>query len=98
MQHRAGAGELAHQPSGAARVIEVHVGQQDVVDGVAGDAELGERRQQIRHRVVGADVDEGGASRVFDEVRRRVARIQILGIDRADAVRVAVDRRLDGSV
>ena len=86
---RARVGQLLQQQPGAAGVIQVHVGQEDVVDRAARDAELGERRQQVRHRVVRADVDEGGAPAVHDDVRGGVARVQVLGVDGGDAVRVA---------
>ncbi len=98
MQQRARLRQLAHQQPGAAGVIEVHVGEQQVVDRLTGDAELGECAEQQGDRRVGPDVDECRAAFIHDEVRGGVSRVQVLGVDGTDAVGVSVDARLQGNV
>ena len=51
--------ELLHQAACAARVIQVYVGQDDVLNMVAWHAELGEGGQGAGHRGVDAGVDDG---------------------------------------
>ena len=98
MQYGTGVGERPHQCAGAASVIQVHVGQQQVVDRLGRDAELGERGEQVRHREVSADIDERGATGILDDVCGGVTAVQVLGVDRGDAVRVAMEIGLHRNV
>ena len=98
MQHRHGVGELLHQPPRPARMVQVHVRQQHVVDRRACDAKFRERRQQVGDGSVGAHIDEGRATAILDDVRGGVPGIEVLGIDGADAVRVSIQSRLQGNV
>jgi hypothetical protein len=61
VHHRGGARQFAHQRTGAAGMVEVHVREEQVFDRVALDAELGQRREYQRNRGVRAGVDDGGA-------------------------------------
>ena len=90
--------ELAQQRTGPARVVQVHVRQQQVVHRAARDAELIQRRQQIGHGEVGADIDEGGAPAIHDQVCGRVSRVQVLGIDGGDAIGMMIETWLHGNV
>jgi hypothetical protein len=94
MRHRArvrhGAGDrqgLHEQPS-AARVIEVHVGNEHDVHRRRLEAESPERREHERDRVIGAGVDHGDATVALDQVHGGIARLHVLGVDRGDAARV----------
>ena len=98
MQQRLRVRQLAHQGAGAAGVVEMHVRQQQVVDGCARHAELVERGEQVRYRVVGADIDERRAPGVDDDMRRGVTCVQVFDIDRGDAVRMPVQSRRHGNI
>src|SRR5437667_59903 len=98
MQQRPRVGELLHQAPRAAGVIEMHVRQQQVVDGFPRNAELREPGEQIRDGRVGPHIDEGRASRVDDDVRGGVPRIQVLAVDGADAVRMSIESHFQGNV
>ena len=98
MQVGARVGQLAQQRARAAGVIQVHVCEQQVVHRRARDLEHLQRLQQVRHREIRADVDEGGAPAVLDQVRGGVSGIQVLRIHGGDAVRVAVQLRFQGNI
>jgi hypothetical protein len=93
MQNGGGVRQLAHQPTRAARMVEVNVRQQNVLDGRARDAERFQRSQQIGHRVIRADVDECSAAAVLNDVGRRVSWMQVLGIDGRDSIRMPEESR-----
>ena len=78
--------QLLHEQADAAGVVEVNVGRDDEVDRVRAEPERAERGEQARHRVVGARVDEGGATLLDDEIRRVEAWPMKAGVDRVDAV------------
>jgi hypothetical protein len=75
-------------------VVEVHVREQQVIDRLAGDAELLERAEQIGDLRVRSHIDERRPPVIDDEVCGRVPGIEILGIDSGDAVRVSIECRL----
>ena len=54
--------QLLHQRAGASGVIEVNVGQEDVVDVLGLEVVLVECVEQQRHAEVGAGIDERGAA------------------------------------
>ena len=62
-----------------------------IVDRLGRQAGGVERRQQARHRVVGAGVDEGGAALLDDQVGGVEARAMKAGVDDVDAVIEDVD-------
>ena len=75
---------------GAARVIEMHVCQEQVVDLLARDAEFVERRQQPGRGRAGTRIDEGGASLVHHQVAGGEPRSHVLRVDQVEAI----DQRL----
>ena len=62
MQHGRCLWQGAHQHARAAGVIQVHVGQEHVVNLGGGEIIGRQGRQQARYGVVGAGVNEGGAA------------------------------------
>ena len=88
MQNGAGVRELLHQQAGSTRMIQMDMGEKDIVHGCTRDPEYLQRGQQVRNRVVRTDIDESRAALVLNDVRGGVTRIKILGIDSRDAVRV----------
>jgi hypothetical protein len=87
MNHQARPRQMPHEQARAAGVIEMDVGRNDEVDRVALEPGGGERREQARHRVVGAGVDERGAAALDDQIRGVEQRPVKAGVDDADAVR-----------
>src|SRR5579883_2485249 len=78
-----------------ARVIEMHVREENVFHRLARDVERRERREQPRHRMIGAHVDKcrtsligSGAPAVHDDVRGRKAWPDVIRIDGRDSVRM----------
>ena len=84
VQHRAGIRQRLHQLAGPARMIEVHVRQEQVVDLLARDADLVQRREQPGCGRRGAGIDERRAAVIDHEVARREPRTQVEGIDQED--------------
>ena len=72
MQHGPRIGQCLHHLSGATGVIEVDVRQEQVVDLLAGEAQLVERRQQLGRGRAGPGVDE--AARPWSTTRWLAAR------------------------
>src|SRR5579862_850873 len=97
VQQRTGVRQLAHQEARSARMIEVDVGEEQVIHGGWRDAELREGREQVGNTCVGTDIHEDRATLVLDHVRGRMTGIEILSIDRGDAVRMAIERRSHGN-
>ena len=62
------------------------VRQEQVVDLVARDADLVERRQQPGRGRTGAGVDEGGATLVHHQVARREPRTHVARVDQVEAI------------
>ncbi len=85
--------QLLHQEARAAGVVEMHVGGDDVVDRIDAEPDRVECREQARHRVVGARVDEGGTVALDDQVGGVESRAVKAGIDDVDAMA----DRLDGT-
>ena len=98
MQVHGRVGQVAQQLSRAAGVVQVHVGEQEGVDRRARDGQLIKRREQVGHRVVGADVDDRRTRLVHDDVGGGVPGIQVLGVHRGDAVRVLIQARRQGNI
>ena len=94
VHHGARIGQLGQQNAGASGMVQVHVGEQNEVDRGACDAEMLERGEQPRHRIVGAYVDEGGMPSLDDEMGGGEAGANVARVDRRDAVRILDDRRL----
>ena len=90
-QPRAAAARCISRPTPPAWSRCTWVGD-DEVDRVAARAGGVERGQQARHRVVGAGVDEGGASVLDDQVGGVEARPMKAGVDDVDAVVEAARR------
>ena len=89
VQHAHGVGQRPHEAARPAGMIEVHVGEQDVVDCLRTQLERAQRREQIGHRVIGTHIDERGPPALLDEVRGGVSRVQVLGVDGGDDVGMA---------
>ena len=68
-----------------AGMVEVHMGGDDVVHGIAGQPQVIQGRQQARHREVGAGVDEGGAAVLDNQVGGVEQRPVKAGVDDVDA-------------
>jgi hypothetical protein len=62
--------------------------QQQVVDRVPRDSQNIERGKQIGHGVIRADIHEGSAAAVLNDMRRRMSWMNVLRIDGGDAVRM----------
>jgi hypothetical protein len=69
-------------------VVEVDVGEDDVIDSVAAQSKLVEGSHDIGQRVVAAGVDEGNATIVNDHVDRRQNGAHIARVESDDAVAV----------
>ena len=69
-------------------MIEMYVSQEHVVDCLARDPENVQGIQQVGHRVIGSDVDESRTTGVLNDVRGGMTWVQVLGVDRSDAVRM----------
>ena len=98
MQNRTGLRQLLHEPARPTRVIEMHVGEEHIVDGLTRDTESLQRRQQMRHGIVRPDIDESRVPGVLNDVRGRVTGMEVLGIDGRDAVRVVQQFRAQGAL
>jgi hypothetical protein len=72
----------------AAGVIQMHMSQKHVIDRLPRDPENVQGIQQVGHGIICSDVDESRTASVLDDVRRGMARVQVLCVDRSDAVRM----------
>ena len=86
MQHGPRVRQRLDQLAGAARVVEVHVGQEQVIDLLARDTEFVQRREQPWGSRRGAGIHERGPAVVHDEVTRGQARADVVGIDQVHAI------------
>ena len=86
VNHGPGVRQLLEQSPGAAGMVEVHVGDEQILDGLPRDAEPLQRRQQVRHRVNRAGVDDRRATGTLDDVHRRKAGPEVFGVDGGYAV------------
>src|SRR3569833_3063898 len=91
MQNSASIRERAYELAGAACMIQVHVGQEDVVHGGARDPETIERGEQIGNREIRPHIDECRATGVLNDVRGGMTRMQILRVDGRDAMWMAYE-------
>ena len=93
VHHHARPRQRGGQRADAAGVVQVHVGRDDAVDGVAREAQRVQRRQQARHREVRAGVDEGGAA-----VReQQVGGVEVVALEAGvDGEDVVAERRHEG--
>jgi len=86
VQHRPCVRERLHHLAGTAGVIEVHVGQEQVVHLLARDPEFVQRGQEPRGRRRRPRVDEGGMTLIDHQVARREAGAQVQRVDQVHAV------------
>jgi len=86
-----GLGQGLHQQADAAGMVQVDMGGNDPVHGVARQAQRVQRRQQARHGMVGAGVDEGGAAVLHHQIGGVEARALKAGVDGVDAVAEVFD-------
>ena len=86
VQHATRVRQRLHQQASASGVIEMDVGQEDVVDVAAIEIVLLQRVEQVRHAVVGAGVDEGRAAVGDHQVAGVCGRSQVQGVDGDNAV------------
>lgn len=86
MDDQFGVGEFAHERPGAAGVVEVDMGEDDVIDSIAAEADLVQRFQHIGQRVVAAGIDEGDPAVVDDHVDGGQDGAHVAGVEGDDAV------------
>lgn len=86
MDDELGVREFAHERAGAAGVVEVDMGEDDVIDSIAAEADLVQRFLHIGQRVVAAGIDEGNAAVVDDHVDGGQDGAHIAGVEGDDAV------------
>ena len=77
--------------AGTARVIEMNVGEHDVIDGRRRNILRPQRGHHVRHRTVDARVDDGGPAAFDDQMNRVELRPHVMRVDRTDAVIVIDD-------
>ncbi len=92
VEHDFGVRQVAQHRAGAAGMVEVDVGEDQVADARRGNALRCKRRQHVRDRVVGADVDQRCRSPLAQEMDRGEQRALETRIDGADAVVEVPDR------
>lgn len=69
-------------------MIQMNVRQQQIIDCLTLDADCRQRSEKMRHRLVGTYVDEGCTSTLLDDMRRRMSRADVFGIDGRDPIGV----------
>ena len=93
VQHGPGIRQRPHQLAGPARMVEVDVGQEQVVDLSAIDADFVERCEQPGGSRSGAGIDERRAAVVDHEVTRGETRAQVEGVDQEHPVAQRLGQR-----
>ena len=86
MQHRGGAGQRLHQCAGATGMVEMHVGQEQEIHGIARHAEFIEGGEDQRHGGVGPGIDDRGPRARHHDVGRIHLRPHVFGVDGRDGV------------
>jgi len=86
VQHRPCVRERLHHLAGTTGMIEVHVGEEQVVHLLARDPEFVQRGQQPRGSRRRPRVDEGGMALVDHQVARREAGAQVQRVDQVHAL------------
>jgi hypothetical protein len=86
MQHCPRIGQRLHHLAGATRVVEMDVRQEQVIDLVAREAELVQRRQQRGCGWSRTRVDESSASLVHHQVAGRKSRSHVSRVDQVKAI------------
>ena len=81
-------GKSCHQLTGTACVIQMHVGEDDVVHLLGRDALCRKGRYHVRCRVRGPGVDNRGAALLYDQMDRGLLPAVVDAVDGADAVAV----------
>jgi hypothetical protein len=86
VHHQPRIGQLLHERTRAAGMVQVHMGQDQPID--VGRLQPGLRHagQQVRQRMAGAAVDEGASAVLHDEVRRIEMIALERGVDGMDAM------------
>lgn len=87
-----GAGEFLQVQARGSRVIQVHVGGDNVADLLVRYAQVIEGTAQVAEAVVGAGLDQGVLAGVADEVEAGGAGLDVVGVDAGDASRQGVER------
>ncbi len=85
-------GQVCQQQARRAGMVQVHMGQDHVVDLLGCDVAGTQRRDHARHRGAVRGVDDRGAPVLDDQVDRGQHRSLVAGVDRADPVVVVEDR------
>jgi hypothetical protein len=88
VKNRARVGKRLQKKPCAAGVIQVHVSEKNVIDRFPRNPENVQRIQQVGHGVICSDVDESRTIAVLNDVRSGMTRVQVLGVDGSDAVRM----------
>ena len=87
MNQRACIRQRADQRAAAAGVIEMNMGQKQVIDLVAANTERVQRSEQVRDAVARAAVYKRGATVGHQQVRCVEPASNVIGVDRVNAVR-----------
>lgn len=88
MKNGACVGQRLQKKACAPGVIQVYVSQKNVINRLTGDPQNVQGIQQVGHGIICSDVDESRTTSVLNDVRGRMTRVQVLGVDRSDAVRM----------
>ncbi|MNM76312.1 hypothetical protein D3C81_881330 [compost metagenome] len=87
VHHQPGVGQLLHQRTGAACMIQMHMGNDQPINIRRLQTRLPYAGQQVGQRMAGTAVDEGAASVLHDEIGRIEMIALERGIDGVDAMR-----------
>jgi hypothetical protein len=88
--------QRAHEKPGAARVIEMHVREQDVVDRFRREAARADGRKQIGHRGIRPGIDERAAPLMDDQMARVEPWAHVERVDGRDAIGKVGEELCDG--
>jgi len=85
MHHQLGVGQGRHVSARAAGVVEVDVGEENVIDRLRREPQFRQRGEKARQRAVVGGVDDRGATAFDDEMHGGKAGAHVTGIDGMNA-------------
>jgi hypothetical protein len=94
MNNQFGIWKGLHHRARAARVIQVNVGQNNVVDRIDIQSKLFQCRQCIRYSVIGAGIDESNMAVLHDQVNSGENRPHITRVERDNSVAVSLQSNI----
>ena len=95
MHHHPRIGQMRQQRTGTTGMIQVHMRQDQPVDLFGRHAGTLQFGQHVRHRMIGAAIDESTAAIADDQVSRRETRPHLRRIDGVDAAPGLGDGRVE---